>query len=223
MATRQSGSTHSAKILPFTPSSSRIRCISPAYEGHCLLYSHHALSRDKLYAIRILRWARLADGRDVAVVPWLNDISHCRDLNDAETGLAVGYYDPACDDRFDTLPSQHRAALDALSEQVAMDKAHGILQEIPDLIGSHAAMVKDSDELVLEPVVSWQLRGDGRMQAMLADPERITQQPVLPGDPCLYAADHESGLRYYFQYHIANQIKNGGAMSTRILGQLIRR
>ena len=223
MATRQSGSTHSAKILPFTPASSRIHCVSPAYEGHCLLYSHHALSRDKLYAIRILCWARLADGRNVAVVPWLHDISHCRQLNDADTGLAEGYYDPATDTRFDTPPSHHLAALDALCAQTAPLSASQVLQEIPDMIGSHAAILSENDELVLEPVVSWQLRGDGRLQAMLADPARITQQPVLPGDPCLYVADHDSGLRYYFQYHIANQIKNGGAMSTRILGQLIRR
>ncbi len=40
------------------------------------------------------------------------------------------------------------------------------------------------------------------------DPEKITHTPVLAGDPCLYRAEENPEFRYFFQHHIANQIKS---------------
>lgn len=224
MATRNPGTTPSAQILPFPSTPTRrqaIVALSPEFQGYCLLYSHHALSTEKLYAIRILCWARLADGRDVALVPWLSGVARCSDLNHADTGLFQGYYDPVTERRFSAPPDHHQAALNSLVSH-ANTPSSGVLQEIPDLTGSHAALLNDSHEFQLEPIVSWQLLACGTMQAMIAKPENVTQQPVLPGDPCLYPATEAIGLRYYFQYHIANQIKRGGEMSARALNSLIK-
>ncbi len=226
MAARNLGKTPTAQILPFPSPRSpeagrRIVALSPEFQGYCLLYAHHALSTEKLYAIRILCWARQADGRDVAMVPWLNGVARCSELNDAQSGLAQGYFDPLSERPFNAIPEHQRIALDSLAQQQEQSSG-GVIQEIPDLIGSHAALMADNSELCLEPVVSWQLLADGSLQAMLADSAKITQQPVLPGDPCLYAASEARGLRYYFQYHIANQIKSGGALSARALSTLIK-
>jgi hypothetical protein len=216
----------SAKILPFPDparreDSQKILYLSPEFEGLCLLYAHHALSTDKLYAVRILCWARLADGRDVALVPWLKGIARCTDLNNPESGEAQGYYHPTSDRQFSSVPEHHVQALNALSERGSSGK--GIVQEIPDMTGSHAALIRgDETKFHLEPVVSWQLDDTGVMTAMVADQDRATQWPVLPGDDCLYPATPEYGFRYFFQYHIANQIKSGGAMATRALNSLLQ-
>ena len=225
MATRNLGNTPSAQILPFPTNAARtepsIVAVSPEFQGYCLLYAHHALSTDKLYALRILCWARLDNSDDVALVPWLDGVARCSELNDAQTGLSQGYFDPIAEQRFDVMPAHHSAILDSLCPKQASSD-NSVIQEIPDLIGSHAALLNDGHEFQLEPVVSWQLLAGGRLQAMIADPEKITQHPVLPGDPCLYPATEAEGLRYYFQYHIANQIKRGGEMTARALHSLIK-
>lgn len=230
MTPRNPGPPSTAKILPFPSQRSKaeqrkILRLSPEYDGQCLLYKHQALSSDKLYAIRILCWARLADGRTVALVPWLGGVSRCIDLDNPQTGQASGYYDPKSERCYSAPPEHHVTALNAILEsRPASGKpgTSGTIQEIPDMIGSHAAILNEEEEYVLESVVSWQLCENGDMKAMLADPRKITQLPVLAGDPCLYAAQDNVGFRYYFQYHIANQIKNGGAMSTRALNKLLQ-
>ena len=231
MTPRNPGPSSTAKILPFPVQRSKaeqrkILRLSPEYDGQCLLYKHQALSSDKLYAIRILCWARLADGRTVALVPWLSSVSRCIDLDNPQTGQANGYYDPKTERCYSAVPGHHISALDTILESTPGRSAEKTgdkrtVQEIPDMIGSHAAILNDDEEYVLESVVSWQLCENGDMRAMLADPRKITQLPVLAGDPCLYAAQDNVGFRYYFQYHIANQIKNGGAMSTRALNKLL--
>lgn len=231
MAPRNPGRSSTAKILPFPSRPSRkderrVLQLSPEYSGLCLLYAHHVLSRDKLFAIKILCWARLANGQTVALVPWLNGVSRCIDLDNPDSGQAMGYYDPVTDSRFDRPPVQHIAALDALATTLAPSRkpaAGELVQEIPDNIGSHAALlVQDQQEFALEPVVSWRLDQLGNLDAMVADMDKATQTPVLPGDDCLYPARDHSGFRYFFQYHIANQIKAGGVLAARAISQLIK-
>lgn len=225
MDPRKPGASKSATIIPFPErprqlDARKILRLSPEFDGLCLLYSHHALSPDKLYAIKILCWARLADGRDVALVPWLKGIARCIDLDNPQSGGCEGYYCPRTDRRFSEVPPHHQSALAAMSVAICED---GPIQEIPDLTGCHAAMIKDdSSRFQLEPVVSWQLDNQGEMTAMLADTAAASQWPVLAGDDCLYPATAENGCRYFFQYHIANQIKNGGVMATRALNKLIQ-
>ncbi|CAA0089584.1 Uncharacterised protein [Zhongshania aliphaticivorans] len=225
MAPRNNGKPSSAKIIPFPSRSTRVEQhkivrISPEYEGLCLLYSHHALSRDKLYAVKILAWARLANGQNVAILPWLSGISRCIDLNDPDTGLAQGYYDPRNTRHFSETPPQHIAALDAMCQYPHDIESH-IIQEIPDLIGSHAALLGDKQEFILEPVISWRLLANGKLEALVADVNLAQHTPVLAQDECLYPVQQETNFRYFFQYHIANQIKAGGQIATRAISQLL--
>ncbi|WP_269619194.1 hypothetical protein [Zhongshania sp. BJYM1] len=225
MAPRNPGKPSSAKIIPFPLRSSRdeenrILRVSPEYEGLCLLYAHHALSRDKLYAVKILCWARLANGQNVAVLPWLNGVSRCIDLTDPQTGLSQGYYDPRSTRHFSEAPPHHIAALDAMLEYPAPLSAT-VVQEVPDLIGSHAALLSDEQQFALEPVISWRLYEDGKLEALVADMDLARHSPVLSNDESLYPVQRESNFRYFFQYHIANQIKAGGQIATRALSQLL--
>ncbi|WP_373078021.1 hypothetical protein [Zhongshania sp.] len=226
MAPRNLGKSSSAKILPFPQRPSRVEQhrilrVSPEYEGLCLLYAHHALSRDKLYAVKILGWARLANGKNVALLPWLNGISRCIDLVDPESGQSQGYYDPASERRFSDTPQHHCAALDAMSHYPE-PIAGGFVQEFPDLIGSHAALLSEKREFELQPVISWRLQQNGDLDAMVADISKATDFPILPGDACLFTVQKSSAFRYFFQYHIANQIKAGGRVATRALTQLFQ-
>lgn len=224
MAPRNNGNKpSSAKIIPFPLRSTRteqhrILRVSPEYDGLCLLYAHHALSRDKLYAVKILGWARLANGQTVAILPWLNAISRCIDLNDPESGQSQGYYDPSSGSHFSETPPHHLAALDAMSHY---SSTTAVIQEIPDLIGSHAALLGDNQQFLLEPVISWRLHKDGRLEAQVADLSLAQHSPILAGDECLYPVQQEANFRYFFQYHIANQIKAGGQIATRALSQLL--
>src|SRR5690606_26766406 len=83
-----------------------------------------------------------------------------------------------------------------------------VIQEIPDTIGTHAMLVEPgADSLLLAEVLSWRLCSDGSTHAMLVEDSEVVSTPVLPGDNCLYAADQKPEFRYFFQHHIANQIK----------------
>jgi len=225
MAPRNNGKPSSAKIIPFPlrparTEQHRILRVSPEYEGLCLLYAHHALSRDKLYAVKILAWARLANGQNAAILPWLNGVSRCVDLNDPHSGLAQGYYDPRTSRHFSETPPHHIAALDAMS-QYPQNAGANIVQEIPDLIGSHAALLGDGQQFLLEPVISWRLDTDGTLEALVADLSLAHHSPILTNDECLYPVQQKTNFRYFFQYHIANQIKAGGQIATRALSQLL--
>lgn len=224
MAPRNTGTSSSATILPFPrrtqrPDNRRILRIIPDLEGNCLLYSHHALSTEKLFAIKILAWAQLADQRFVALVPWLTGVAKCTDLQNPQDGQSQGYYAPAPQRTFSEIPPQYRAALEAMP---ASSDSNGLVQEFADLVGTHAAMITGEEQsFALEPVVSWRLYSDGRLEAMIADTDKATQFPILSGDPCLYSAQQSGNFRYFFQYHIANQIKAGGQIATRALQQLL--
>ncbi|MEQ9566635.1 MAG: hypothetical protein RLN85_12650, partial [Pseudomonadales bacterium] len=61
--------------------------------------------------------------------------------------------------------------------------------------------------ITLSEVVSWQLRHDGEITAMLIDESAVSTTPVLPGDPCLYSATSNESFQYFFQHGIANKLK----------------
>jgi hypothetical protein len=43
---------------------------------------------------------------------------------------------------------------------------------------------------------------------MLINEALVSKTPVLPGDDCLHPGEANEKFRYYFQHHIANQIKS---------------
>jgi len=43
---------------------------------------------------------------------------------------------------------------------------------------------------------------------MLVDENKVESTPILIGDEALYPAEENPQFKYFFQHHIANQIKN---------------
>ncbi len=201
----------------------RLLRLAPEHDGLCILYSHHALSTQKLFALKILCWGLQADGQVVALFPWLNRLCRCSELDQPETGCWEGYYNPETGDIFDAPPEHRVLELEAAERYFERPgiRPNTVVQEVPDHIGSHAAMIDHDHHLTLHEVLSWRLLGSGDIQAMLPDYRRQQQTPVLPGDACLYAAQEQEDFRYFFQYHIANQIKSGDPVAVRALEQLL--
>lgn len=188
----------------------RIIRLSPEYDGLSMLYSNSKTKPDKLYSMKILCWGLRDNGEVVGMVPWLNKLIPCEELNDPVYGQFEGYYDLANEQIFYTPPPHKVMELETAREyfdnHILDPKA--IIQEIPDTIGTHAMLnAEDKGSLILTEVLSWRLVNDGGIQAMLINEELVDVTPVLPGDPCLYPAEDNRNFRYFFQHHIANQIK----------------
>jgi hypothetical protein len=185
--------------------------ISPEFDGLSMLYSNRHTDPNKLYSMKILCWGLRADGEVVGMVPWLNGLIPCPHLDDTATGLWEGYFDPATETVFFEAPLHKVTELENAAEYFGAGPSNPcrIVQEIPDTIGTHAMLAGDQDDtLVLTEVLSWRLFNDGTVEAMLIDEDSVESTPVLPGDPCLYTASSDPRFRYFFQHHIANQIKS---------------
>lgn len=186
----------------------RILRLSPECDGLELLYANER-HPDKLFALKILCWAIRDDDEVVAMVPWLDKVVAASELEDPLNGQWEGYRLPEGEHLF-SAPPKHKfdelqSAVDFFGSAPATLR---VVQEIPDTIGTHAVFSSDDfNTIQLVEVVSWQLRGDGKLMAMVADEAEITSTPVLPGDPCLKEAQTLPGFRYFFQHSIANRIK----------------
>jgi len=184
--------------------------LAPELDGLEMLYSNES-SGDKLFSLKILCWALRADGEVVGLVPWLDGIVACIDIVDPLNGNFEGYYDSGIDEIFFEPPIHKVVELETAAEYYEFqgEDANDIVQEIPDIIGTHAVMT-DSDlrTLTLQEVVSWRLHNDGNIYGMIVDESKVISTPVLPGDECLFSAQEHEHFRYFFQHHIANKIKS---------------
>lgn len=189
----------------------RIIRLAPEYDGMCMLYSNEN-NPDRFYTMRILCWGLRWNGDVVGMVPWLGKLVACTEIKDPLNGCWEGYYDPDIDNIFYDAPMHKVIELEtalAYFETHLIEDKNAIIQEIPDNIGTHGMlMAEDNKTLFLTEVLSWRLYNNGRITGMLVTPEKVTDTPVLVGDDCLYPADENPQFRYYFQHHIANQIKN---------------
>ena len=183
--------------------------LSPEFDGLEMLYANGA-HPEKLFSVRILCWGLRADGEVVGMVPWLDDITPCTEIQDPLNGEWQGYYDSGIDELFTEPPLHKVIELETAADYYTCDDLEGgeIAQEIPDPIGTHAVLSDDGFKtLTLTEVISWRLHADGAICGMLIDEDKVRTTPVLPGDDSLYPATPDNGFRYYFQHHIANMIK----------------
>jgi len=183
--------------------------LAPEMDGLEMVYSNDA-HPDKFFSLKVLCWALKADGEVVGMVPWLNKVVACNELQDPLNGMWEGYYDPGIDEIFFEAPIHKIVELESAAEyyEIECEDEQEIIQEIPDTIGTHAVMSNDGfRSLLLKEVVSWRLRVDGTMSGTLIDEDKIEETPVLPGDCSLYDAESDEAFRYFFQHHIANKIK----------------
>ncbi len=187
----------------------RILRIAPELDGLEMLYSNDS-AREQSFSLRILFWGLREDGQTVGMVPWLRTLIECPSLCDPLNGHFVGYHDPGIDRVFHEAPPHKVAELQSAAEYFRYDRQTdgAIIQELPDLLGTHAALTHDRfRSFLLCEVISWRLLADGQVQGMLIDPSRLKSTPVLPGDACLYPAASNPDFRYYFQHRVANKIK----------------
>ena len=183
--------------------------IAPELDGLEMLYSN-AENPDKLFSVKILAWGLRVNGEVVGLVPWLDELVACDEINDPLNGQWEGYYDQGVDEMFFAAPLHKVVELETAADyyEYQCDTDREIIQEIPDTIGTHAVLSTDGfHSITLKEVVSWRLLNDGTMEAMLIDELKMLNTPVLPGDGCLYPADKNEDFRYFFQHHIANKIK----------------
>jgi len=194
---------------PLFEAKKRVVRLSPELDGLEMLYSNDA-APSKLYSLKIVCWGLREDGEVVGYVPWLDNIVPCTEINDPLNGRWEGYRDPGIDEIFYTAPAHKSLELQTSLEYYDYDieLPTDIIQEIPDIIGTHAVLTQDGfKSFSLVEVLSWRLLANGEVQGMLVNEDLITSTPVLPGDPCLFVAQEDRHFRYFFQHRIANKIK----------------
>jgi hypothetical protein len=197
------------KPLSETESNKLIR-IAPELDGLEMLYSNSE-NEDKLFSVKILAWGLRCTGEVIGLVPWLNELVPCDEINDALNGQWQGYYDEGVDELFFSAPLHKIVELETAADyyEYQCHSDREIIQEIPDTIGTHAVLSADQfKSITLKEVVSWRLRQDGSVSAMLIDDSKMISTPVLPGDDCLFETEDCEDFRYFFQHLIAYKIKS---------------
>ncbi|MCG8538046.1 MAG: hypothetical protein MI808_23410 [Pseudomonadales bacterium] len=201
----------------------RIVRMAPELDGLEMLYTNDS-SKDRLYSLKVVCWALRESGEVVGMVPWLNQVVPCTEIDDPLNGRWEGYRDPGTNDIFYT-PPNHKVMELELAEQFYHLESTGndaIIQEIPDAIGTHAVLTENGfRSFVLIEVLSWRLMADGTIHAMLVDEDKVKSTPVLPGDPCLYSAQEQAEFKYFFQHRIANKIKEQDPEALAAISMLI--
>ena len=190
--------------------SNKLIRIAPELDGLEMLYCN-ADNKDKLYSVKVLAWGLRLSGEVVGLVPWLDELTPCDEINDPINGQWQGYYDEGVDEIFYSAPLHKIVELETAADyyEYQCDSDREIIQEMPDTIGTHAVLSADKfKSIILKEVVSWRLHQDGSVTGMLIDDDKVISTPVLPGDDCLFEADQCDHFRYYFQHHIANKLKS---------------
>ncbi len=189
----------------------RIIRLSPENDGLCMLYSNDN-NPERYFAMKILCWGLRWNGDVVGMVPWLDTLVACPDIKDPLNGCWEGYYDPDIDSIYYDAPMHKVVELETSLDYFEThheENTNTIIQEIPDNIGTHAMLIdKDDKTLTLTEVPSWRLDSDGNISGMLVNEDKVTSTPILVGDESLYPAEENPQFKYFFQHHIANQIKN---------------
>lgn len=188
----------------------RVIRLSPELDGLEMLYSNDA-SQGRLFSLQVMSWGLRANGEVVGLVPWLNQVTPCPGICDPLNGRWEGYYDPGIDEIFTEAPIHKVVELETAADyyEYQCEQPDDIIQEIPDVIGTHAILSGDGfHSLTLSEVISWRLHYDGTIEGMLADQQKVINTPILPGDKSLYPASDNPKFKYFFQHHIANKIKS---------------
>lgn len=183
--------------------------LAPEIDGMEMLYTNEK-NPNKLFTLKILCWGLRENGEIEGLVPWLDKIVPCTEIDDPLQGCWQGYYDPGIEEIFFEAPEHKVTELDAAADyyQYECETEDDVVQEISDNIGTHGVLSGDQfQSITLAEVVSWRLKANGEMSAMLIDETLVKTTPVLPGDPCLFSATGRDDFQYYFQHHIANKLK----------------
>ena len=182
--------------------------LAPELDGLEMVYQL-AASPDTYYGLPILAWGLREDGNVVGLVPWMESLAACHELDSHESGFFVGYRDPETDEIFELPPDHKYDELNAAASYFEYEASSEItlIQQLPDTLGTHAlCMNHPNAPWHMKPVYGWRLYSDGSIEAMVADDQKATMTPILLGDKCLYDAHSRHQTVYLFQRHIANRI-----------------
>ncbi len=182
--------------------------LAPELDGLEMVYQL-AASPDTYYGLPILAWGLRDDGNVVGLVPWMESLAACHELDSHESGFFVGYRDPETDEIFELPPDHKYDELNAAASYFEYEASSEItlIQQLPDTLGTHAlCMNHPNAPWHMKPVYGWRLYSDGSIEAMVADEQKATMTPILLGDKCLYDAHSRHQTVYFFQRHIANRI-----------------
>lgn len=199
--------------------------LAPELDGLEMLYTNDA-HKQKLFSVKILCWGLREDGEVVGMIPWLDRLTPCPEIKDPLNGEWEGYYDPGSEEIFHEAPIHKSLELETAVDyyDYACEHETDVIQEIPDVIGTHAVFSGDKFEtLVLKSVISWRLLHGGQILGLVADDDKVIDTPVLPGDAALYATEPHPEFHYYFQHNIANKIKAGDPEALAAISALAKR
>ncbi|GGY10789.1 hypothetical protein GCM10007160_42380 [Litchfieldella qijiaojingensis] len=203
----------------------RLVRLAPELDGLEMLY-HLASDPETLYGMPLLAWGLREDGEIVGLVPWMEALTPCHQLDDPEYGHFVGYRDPETEEVFHSAPDhkvfelEHAAAYFDYEDTAEPT----LIQQIPDTLGTHA-LCMDGDDVPwqLKQVFGWRLYSNGDVESLLVDEKRIESTPVLAGDACLYPGHSRHQVVYFFQRVIANRIKEEDPATLEALALMVAR
>lgn len=187
----------------------RLVRLAPELDGLEMVY-HLESSPDTLYGMPLLGWGLREDGEVVGLVPWMETLTPCQRLDDAEHGCFVGYRDPETEELFDEAPEHKVFELEHAASYFDYEDTDRVtlIQQLPETQGTHALCMDEGDApWQLKQVFGWRLYSDGSVEALLADERLVESTPILPGDPCLYPGHSRHRVVYFFQRQIANRIR----------------
>lgn len=203
----------------------RLVRLAPELDGLEMLY-HLSSDPETLYGMPLLAWGLREDGEIVGLVPWMEALTPCHQLDDPEYGHFVGYRDPETEEIFHSAPDhkvfelEHAAAYFDYEDTTEPT----LIQQLPDTLGTHALCMDGDDEpWQLKQVFGWRLYSNGEIESLLVDENRIDSTPVLAGDPCLYPGHSRHDVVYFFQRVIANRIKQEDPATLEALALMVTR
>ncbi len=177
-------------------------------DGWQMLYKTNQ-EKSKHYSLPVLCWALFDDNCIRGMVPWLTKLVSCEDITLTNGGQWQGYYNELTSAQSKTPPPHKIAELETYRLDDSVPTSHdAIIQEIPDVIGTHAVLSKDSAcHIDLIEVFSWQLLADGMVRGMIVDLDSACETPVLLGADCLRPSSDDNQFLYYFHNAIASRLK----------------
>lgn len=203
----------------------RLVRLAPELDGLEMLY-HLASDPETLYGMPLLAWGLREDGEIVGLVPWMEALTPCHQLDDPEYGHFVGYRDPETEEIFHCAPDHKVFELEHAAAYFDYEDTSEptLIQQLPDTLGTHALCMDDDGEpWQLKQVFGWRLYSNGEIESLLVDENRIESTPVLAGDPCLYPGHSRHEVVYFFQRVIANRIKQEDPATLEALALMVAR
>ncbi|MGQ7248268.1 hypothetical protein ACUN9Y_13145 [Halomonas sp. V046] len=201
----------------------RLVRLSPELDGLEMVYRLSS-NPDTLYGMPLLAWGMRENGDIVGLVPWMESLTPCEQLNDPQYGHFVGYRDPETEELLEEVPEHkemelHHAA--AYFEYEDTDETT-LIQTLPEHQGTHALCMDEEDQpWQLKQVFGWRLYSDGSIEALLADEDLVESTPVLPNDECLYPGHSRHRVVYFFQRTIANRIRQEDPATLEALAMMV--